>query len=200
LDEKKLLNQDQRLGGVLKLLCENIKGKYRYKGSDHHFVAGDYQEYSKKPGEFWFKPIPDSELSTTMTAEGYRKIATIQQLILNGRINNSSKSPLYWDEPESNLNPKLMKMIVESLLEISRNGKQVFVATHDYALLKWFDFLANKDVKHGDSIRYHLLKKDSESQKILYEYSDDYSLISKSSISDTYAEIYDADVERALAI
>ncbi|MFW1480585.1 AAA family ATPase, partial [Vibrio parahaemolyticus] len=102
--------------------------------------------YSKKPGEFWFKPIPDSELSTTMTAEGYRKIATIQQLILNGRINNSSKSPLYWDEPESNLNPKLMKMIVESLLEISRNGKQVFVATHDYALLKWFDLLANKDV------------------------------------------------------
>ncbi|MFW1504028.1 hypothetical protein ACEWBU_24565, partial [Vibrio parahaemolyticus] len=71
---------------------------------------------------------------------------------------------------------------------------------HDYALLKWFDLLANKDVKHGDSIRYHLLKKDSESQKILYEYSDDYSLISKSSISDTYAEIYDADVERALAI
>ncbi|EML0424278.1 AAA family ATPase [Vibrio parahaemolyticus] len=200
LDEKELLNQDQRLGGVLKLLCENIKGQYRYRGNDHYFVAGDYQKYRDNSNEFWFKPIPDSELSTTMTAEGYRKIGMIQQLILNGAINNSSKSPLYWDEPESNLNPKLMKMIVKSLLEISRNGKQVFVATHDYALLKWFDLLANKDVKNGDSIRYHLLKKDPESQKILYEHSDDYSVISKSSISDTYAEIYDADVERALAI
>ncbi|WP_417212849.1 AAA family ATPase [Acinetobacter venetianus] len=200
LDEKELLNQDQRLGGVLKLLCENIKGQYRYRGNDHYFIAGDYQQYRDNSNEFWFKPIPDSELSTTMTAEGYRKIGMIQQLILNGAINNSSKSPLYWDEPESNLNPKLMKMIVKSLLEISRNGKQVFVATHDYALLKWFDLLANKDVKHGDSIRYHLLKKDPESHKILYEHSDDYSVISKSSISDTYAEIYDADVERALAI
>ncbi|ASI96781.1 AAA family ATPase [Vibrio rotiferianus] len=200
LDEKELLNQDQRLGGVLKLLCKNIKGQYRYRGNDHYFIAGDYQQYRDNSNEFWFKPIPDSELSTTMTAEGYRKIGMIQQLILNGAINSSSKSPLYWDEPESNLNPKLMKMIVKSLLEISRNGKQVFVATHDYALLKWFDLLANKDVKHGDSIRYHLLKKDPESQKILYEHSDDYSVISKSSISDTYAEIYDADVERALAI
>ncbi|MEZ8634244.1 ATP/GTP-binding protein [Vibrio cyclitrophicus] len=200
LDEKELLNQDQRLGGVLKLLCENIKGQYRYRGNDHYFVAGGYQQYRDNSNEFWFKPIPDSELSTTMTAEGYRKIGMIQQLILNGAINSSSKSPLYWDEPESNLNPKLMKMIVKSLLEISRNGKQVFVATHDYALLKWFDLLANKDVKHGDSIRYHLLIKDPESQKILYEHSDDYSVISKSSISDTYAEIYDADVERALAI
>ncbi|UTZ25721.1 AAA family ATPase [Vibrio campbellii] len=200
LDEKELLNQDQRLGGVLKLLCKNIKGQYRYRGNDHYFVAGDYQQYRDNSNEFWFKPIPDSELSTMMTAEGYRKIGMIQQLILNGAINNSSKSPLYWDEPESNLNPKLMKMIVKSLLEISRNGKQVFVATHDYALLKWFDLLANKDEKHGDSIRYHLLKKDPDSQKILYEHSDDYSVISKSCISDTYAEIYDADVERALAI
>ncbi|WP_210499745.1 AAA family ATPase [Vibrio crassostreae] len=200
LNEKDILNQDQRLGNVLKLLCKNIEGQYRYKDKDHYFVAGDYQEYAGKPGEFLFKQTPNSELSTTMTAEGFRKIGMIQQLILNGKINNSAKSPLYWDEPESNLNPKLMKMIVESLLEISRNGKQIFIATHDYALLKWFDLLANKDEKVGDSIRYHLLKKDPETQKVLYEYSDDYSLISKSSISDTYAEIYDADIERALAI
>jgi wobble nucleotide-excising tRNase len=91
-------------------------------------------------------------------------------------------------------------MVVKSLLEISRNGKQIFIATHDYALLKWFDLLAKKDKKIGDSIRYHLLTKDPETQKVICEYSDDYSLISKSSISDAYAEIYDADVERALAI
>lgn len=200
LEEKELLNRDQRLGGVLKQLCENIEGQYRYKDKDHYFVAGNYQEYTDKPNEFWFKPIAGSELSTTMTAEGYRKIGMIQQLILNGQINNSAKSTLFWDEPESNLNPKLMKMIVKSLLEISRNGKQIFIATHDYALLKWFDLLAKKGEKIGDSIRYHLLTKDPVTQKVICEYSDDYSLISKSAISDAYAEIYDQDVERALAI
>lgn len=200
LEEKELLNRDQRLGGVLKQLCENIEGQYRYKDKDHYFVAGNYQEYTDKPNEFWFKPIAGSELSTTMTAEGYRKIGMIQQLILNGQINNSAKSTLFWDEPESNLNPKLMKMIVKSLLEISRNGKQIFIATHDYALLKWFDLLAKKGEKIGGSIRYHLLTKDPVTQKVICEYSDDYSLISKSTISDAYAEIYDQDVERALAI
>jgi AAA15 family ATPase/GTPase len=200
LEEKELLNRDQRLGGVLKQLCKNIAGQYRYKDKDHFFVAGNYQEYTDKPNEFWFKSITGSELSTTMTAEGYRKIGMIQQLILNGQINNSAKSTLFWDEPESNLNPKLMKMVVKSLLEISRNGKQIFIATHDYALLKWFDLLAKKDEKIGDSIRYHLLTKDPETHKVICEYSDDYSLISKSTISDAYAEIYDLDVERALAI
>jgi predicted ATP-dependent endonuclease of OLD family len=199
LDERELLKTDQRLGNVLKHLCENIEGQYRYKDKDHYFIEGRYEEYVDKKDEFWFKSIPDSELSTTMTAEGYRKIGMIQQLILNGAINNSAKSPLFWDEPESNLNPKLMKMIAASLLEISRNGKQIFIATHDYVLLKWFDILAKKDKKLGDGIRYHLLTKDSETQKVKCEYSDDFSLVSKSTISDTYAELYDEDIKRALA-
>ena len=198
IDEKQLLNSEQRLGGVLKLLCENVGGQYRYKDNDHYFIAGKYEEYKEKKDEYWFKTEPDSELSTTMTAEGYRKIGMLQQLILNGGINSSAKSPLFWDEPESNLNPKLMKMVVKSLLDISRNGKQVFIATHDYVLLKWFDLIASRHEKLGDSIKYHLLSKDTVTGEVTCESSDDYSLISRSSISDTYAELYDAEVERAL--
>ena len=198
IDEKNFLNTNQRLGDVLKLLCENVGGQYRYRDKDHHFVAGKYEEYKDKKDEYWFKSVPGSELSTTMTAEGYRKIGMLQQLILNGGINSSAKSPLFWDEPESNLNPKLMKMIVKSLLDISRNGKQVFIATHEYVLLKWFDLLANQHQKLGDSIRYHLLSKDPVTGEVTCESSDDYSLVSKSAISDTYAELYDAEIERSL--
>ncbi|WP_112139356.1 AAA family ATPase [Marinomonas primoryensis] len=178
MDEKQLLKNDQRLGGVLKSLVENVGGQYRYRDNDHYFVAGKYEEYKEKKDDFWFKSEPGSELSTTMTAEGYRKIGMLQQLILNGGINSSAKSSLFWDEPEANLNPKLMKMVVKSLLEISRNGKQVFIATHEYVLLKWFDLLANKDERLGDSIRYHLLSKDPETGEITCESSDDYCLIS----------------------
>lgn len=198
MDEKQLLNSDQRLGGVLKLLGENIGGQYRYKDKDHCFVAGKYEEYKGKKGDYRFKSEADSELSTTMTAEGYRKIGMLQQLILNGGINSSAKSSLFWDEPESNLNPKLMKMVVKSLLDISRNGKQVFIATHEYVLLKWFDLLAKKQQKLGDSIRYHLLSKDPETGEVTCESSDDYSLISQSAISETYADLYDAEIERSL--
>jgi len=198
VDEKQLLNADQRLGGVLKLLCENVGGQYRYRDKDHYFVSGQYEEYKEKKDEYWFKSEPGSELSTTMTAEGYRKIGMLQHLILNGGINSSAKSSLFWDEPESNLNPKLMKMVVKSLLDISRNGKQVFIATHEYVLLKWFDLLANKQEKLGDSIKYHLLNKDPVTGEVTCESSDDYSLISRSAISETYAELYDAEIERSL--
>jgi AAA15 family ATPase/GTPase len=197
-NEKQLLNSDQRLGGVLKLLGENIGGQYRYKDKDHYFVAGKYEEYKEKKKEYWFKSELDSELSTTMTAEGYRKIGMLQQLILNGGINNSAKSSLFWDEPEANLNPKLMKMVVKSLLDISRNGKQIFIATHEYVLLKWFDLLANKQPKIGDNIKYHLLNKDPVTGEVTCKSSNDYSLISQSAISETYAELYDAEIERSL--
>lgn len=198
IDEKQLLNTDQRLGGVLKLLCKNVGGQYRYRDKDHFFVKGKYEEYTNRKNDYFFKAEPDSEMSTTMTAEGYRKIGMLQQLILNGGINNSAKSALFWDEPESNLNPKLMKMVVKSLLDISRNGKQVFLATHEYVLLKWFDLLANEDQKLGDSIKYHLLSKDPSTSEVTCESSDDYSLISQSAISETYAELYDAEIERSL--
>ena len=198
MDEKQLLKTDPRLSGVLKLLGKNVGGQYRYRDNDHYFVAGKYEEYKDKKDDFWFKIEPGSELSTTMTAEGYRKIGMLQQLILNGGINSSAQSSLFWDEPEANLNPKLMKMVVKSLLDISRNGKQVFIATHEYVLLKWFDLLANKQQKVGDNIKYHLLSKDPVSGEVTCESSDDYSLITQSAISETYAELYDAEIKRSL--
>ena len=62
-------------------------------------------------------------------------------------------APLFWDEPESNMNPKLMKLLVQILIELSRNGQQIIVATHDYVLLKWFDLLIDKGM--DDHIVYY---------------------------------------------
>ena len=100
------------------------------------------------------------------------------------------------DEPEANLNPKLMKKLVQVLLELSRNGQQIVLATHDYALLKWLDLLTDKDKE--DHVRFHALHRDSRTEKIAVESADSYSLISKSAISDTFAELFDEDLARAL--
>jgi hypothetical protein len=49
-----------------------------------------------------------------------------------------------------------------------------------------------------DHIRFHSLYRDTESSEIKIESKDDYSAISKSAISNTFAELYDEDVKRAL--
>ena len=55
-------------------------------------------------------------------------------LIQNGTLNNGSI--LFWDEPETNLNPKLFGPVMNILLELQRDGVQVFLATHDYLILE----------------------------------------------------------------
>ena len=58
--------------------------------------------------------------------------------------------PLFWDEADCSLNPNLMKLLVQILLELSRNGQQIILTTHDYVLVKWFDLLSKKS---NESIR-----------------------------------------------
>ena len=101
-----------------------------------------------------------------------------------------------WDEPEANLNPKLMKKLVQVLLELSRNGQQIILATHDYVLLKWLDLLVEQGKE--DHVRFHAIYRDPVTQRMAVESADSYSLISRTAISDTFAELFDEDMERAL--
>lgn len=60
---------------------------------------------------------------------------------------------LLWDEPEANLNPEFLPVLVECLLELSRHGVQIYISTHNYLLAKYFDVRKKKD----DDVKYHLL-------------------------------------------
>ena len=120
----------------------------------------------------------------------------LQRLLSNGSLNPGTTGPLLWDEPESNLNPKLMKDLVLALLELARNGQQVILATHDYVLLKWFDLLMDKG--KGDHVMFHRLYRNEGEENIQYEGPSDYGVVGRSAISNTFAELYDEDVKRAL--
>jgi predicted ATPase len=74
-----------------------------------------------------------------LVAEGLRKLATIARLIVTGQLIDHGY--LFWDEPESNLNPKIVKVVAESILELCRAGIQVFVATHSLFLMRELDIL-----------------------------------------------------------
>lgn len=208
-DSEARINLDPRLNTIIPELVNLIGGRYQWENGGFCFQAGQYEEKaapnrSKAKAAQMYQDSTVTEFvaanghvySSGMTAEGFRKIGILHRLLSNGTLTPGSSGPLFWDEPESNMNPKLMKLLVQLLLELSRNGQQVILATHDYVLLKWFDLLTEKG--KSDHVRYHILHRDDDSNEIRLESRDDYSVISKSAISNTYAELYDEDVKRAL--
>ncbi len=46
---------------------------------------------------------------------------------------------LFWDEPEANINPIHIPVLVDMLLILQRDGVQVFISTHDYFLAKYIE-------------------------------------------------------------
>jgi hypothetical protein len=63
-------------------------------------------------------------------------------------------------------------------------------------LLKWFDLLMDKGKE--DHVVFHRLYRNEGEVDIRYEGSSDYGLVGRSAISNTFAELYDEDVKRAL--
>lgn len=86
-----------------------------------------------KSGRFYLS-LPSGKMEMHLVAEGLRKLATIAQLIANGSL--VDKGYLFWDEPEANLNPKIVKTVARTILQIAKNGVQVFIATHSLFLLR----------------------------------------------------------------
>ncbi len=75
-----------------------------------------------------------AETEVHLVAEGLRKLAMLARLVATGSL--IDKGWLFWDEPEANLNPKLIKDIAQVIVHLSQSGIQVFVATHSLFLLR----------------------------------------------------------------
>ena len=87
----------------------------------------------KRTGDRFYVQMPDEpSIEAHLVAEGHRKLATLIYLIKNGSL--TKESVLFWDEPEANLNPRLIKTVADFLLKLAASGIQIFVATHDYLL------------------------------------------------------------------
>ncbi len=200
---------DPRFASIVPRLANLIGGRYELHEGRFCFQAGEYVEkrgkssseqkapQSFQDSELYFAPAKSRLLSSTMTAEGFRKIGVLQRLLSNGSLNPGTAGPLLWDEPESNLNPKLMKDLVLALLELARNGQQVILATHDYVLLKWFDLLLDKRGK-GDQVRFHVLSREAETGQVRRDSMDDYRAIEPNAIAETFNDLTKEQVARKM--
>ncbi|UUX91138.1 AAA family ATPase [Methanoplanus endosymbiosus] len=144
-----------------------------------------------KNEEFFLKN-KHGELEFTLVAEGLRKLVLLWLLIQNGTL--TSGSVLCWDEPEANLNPRLMRTVVEILVELQRMGVQILISTHDYIILKEFDLQRIEN----DKIIYHSLFRDKETNEISISSTLEYEKISPNAIDDTFADIIDRDIAREM--
>jgi energy-coupling factor transporter ATP-binding protein EcfA2 len=143
-------------------------------------------------GKVTFK-TEHTEYSANSMAEGFRKAGMFSRLLETGVIKPGVSGPLFWDEPESNLNPKLMKLLVQILLELSRHGQQIILTTHDYVLLKWFDLLM--DTGKGDHVRFHSLYHDQLSSEVNLFSTEDYLKITPNSIDEAFGSLINQEIE-----
>ena len=144
-----------------------------------------------KDEEFFLKSR-HGNLEFSLLAEGMRKLALIWLLVQNGTLLDGSV--LFWDEPETNLNPKLFGPLIDVLLELQRLGVQIFLATHDYIILKEIDLRQ----KEGDQISFHALFRDPKSGDIACHSSAEYAGIHPNAIADAFSDVYDREVKRSL--
>ena len=106
--------RDVTLDFLARPLEAEIRGKVSLEGG-RFYVTGE-----------------DGSIEAHLVSEGWRKLAALAQLIINGTLTKNGF--LFWDEPEANLNPKMVVQLSDTLLRLANQGIQVFVVSHDYLL------------------------------------------------------------------
>lgn len=101
-------------------------------------IGGKVEE---EGGVFYLSAEDQPRLEMNLVAEGMRKFATLYKLLANGTL--TPETTLFWDEPEANLNPALLKDMASILTDLAQAGFQIILATHSLFLLKELHILAH---------------------------------------------------------
>ena len=138
---------------------------------------------------FYIQKTNGSKIKFSVEAEGVKKIAILWQLIMNESI--TKDSILFWDEAEANINPSLYKDIATILLELSRQGVQIFLATHNYNFAKYIDVLSTDN----DNISYTSFYK-TKDNNVTYESEEKFNYLTKNSLRDDNINLYDEELKK----
>ena len=118
----------------------------------------------EKQGRFYLRPHRSNRtIEAPLVAEGLRKFVMIARLIATGAL--LDKGYLFWDEPEANLNPKLIKVAARIIWSLSQQGIQVFIATHSLFLLRELELL-NFENKTDLPVRFFSLVASDDGTKV----------------------------------
>ncbi len=118
-------------------------------------------------GRFFLK-VNGGRMEAALVAEGLRKFAMLARLISTGVL--LEQGYLFWDEPETNLNPKLIRVLAGLILGLADQGIQVFIATHSVFLLREISILT--DGRKKSNSRYFALAASGDEEVSYLEQED----------------------------
>ena len=173
-----------------------------------HFVSL-YDEYHIDFEEMYYDlaKLLDRPLSKGPNTNEQNEILKSIEEIMKGQIIQRDKkfylksgslnknAVLFWDEPETNMNPGMIHPIVQAMVQLAKMGVQIFVTTHDYFVQQEFNMLTvypelNLD---GLDIRFMSLYRDSESNAVMYEMKETASGLKNNAIMREFDAIYDRE-------
>ena len=117
----------------------------------------------ERNGRFYLRQPGKAIMEMPLVAEGWRKIAMLSRLIATGSI--LEKGVLFWDEPEANLNPRLIREVASAILRICESDVQVIVATHSLFLLRELEILLKSTFSDVDQ-KYFALRHDEHGVEV----------------------------------
>ncbi len=135
--------RENRIKELLVPLEEAMSGKVELDGQGRFYLT-----------------IAGVSMEMHLVAEGLRKLAMIARLIATGSL--VDKGYLFWDEPEANLNPKVIKLIAKTILHLCQSGIQVFIASHSLFLMRELDILLKSSEFEGTEARFVGLHREDD--------------------------------------
>ena len=155
-----------------------------------NIMKGQIVQKNKK---FYFKIRGEGEFEMGLLSDGYRKLSMIIYMILSGSLNKNTI--LFWDEPETNMNPKMIRPIVQTIIVLAQMGVQIFVSTHDYFIQQEFNMASvysELNPKNLD-IRFISLFRDDKTHDVKYEMKNTASDLEHNAIMHEFDAMYDRE-------
>ncbi len=108
---------------------------------------------------------------------------------MSRRIINSI---LFWDEPETNMNPRMVRPVIQALAALAKMGVQIFVTTHDYFMQQEFNMLTVYPELNPDNldIRFISLYKEEKTNELKYEMKNTASELEHNAIMQEFEMMY----------
>lgn len=156
-------------------------------------IIGGHVEWVQSDGMYYTIKADGSRIPFTQEASGFKKLGLLGLLLSCGQL--EAGTVLFWDEPENSLNPELIPILVEILLELTQSGVQIFIATHSYDIVRYFDIREDKTVP----VIFHNLTKTGTGQ-IISNSSTTYSKIENNAIEKAGEDLFAAVAASALGV
>lgn len=171
---------------------KNTREQNKVLSSFSNIINGNVVQ---KDNKFFLKVQGAGEFEMGLVSEGYRKLSTLIYLILSGSLDKNAI--LFWDEPESDMNPKMIGHVTEALVELAKMGVQIFITTHSYFVQQSFNLLSEypKETKNKVDIQFMSLYKEEQDGKILCETGKTLSEIKHNAVMEEFDAIYDREQE-----